>query len=496
LLQKQLAIRYYPATIVRNLAGSPSRRHRAEPGLEDPISTGISLFSVLFFVVANGFFVATEFALVAVRRTRMQQLEDEGEKRAGNVLDLLNHLDTYIAATQLGITLSSLALGWIGEPAVGHLIEPWIHDLPFLPENRVDTLSKTISFILAFSFITALHIVIGELAPKSLALQRPESTSMAVAKPIRIFFLIFRPAIYSLNWVGNWVVRQAGIQPAAGHEQVQSAEELQFAIEASREAGLVDETAHDLVNRAFDFPDLAARQVMVPRTEMAAIPLTASLPEVLAVAADEGYTRLPVYDGDTDHIVGLLNVKRLMPFLRHAVDNDNAPQSFTVAEYLSEPLYVPESLPAPSVLRLMKEQRTQLAVVIDEYGGTAGIISLQDLIEELIGDVDDEEGNEAPVAGVATDPDLIDGLTPISFVIEVRGLNFGSPDDLDVETIGGYVFHNLGREARLGDEVTMPDGERLRVEELDGLRIAKIRLLPPIPAEDEDEPASDPSISA
>ena len=417
----------------------------------------------------------------------MQQLQDEGDKRAGSVLDLLNHLDTYIAATQLGITLSSLALGWIGEPAIGHLIEPWIHELPFLPENRVDTLSKTISFVLAFSFITALHIVIGELAPKSLALQRPEGTSLVVARPIRLFLAIFRPAIYGLNAVGNWVVRLAGIQPAAGHEQVQSAEELQFAIEASREAGLVDATAHDLVNRAFDFPDLAARQVMVPRTEMTAIPLSASLPDVLAVAADEGYTRLPVYDGDTDHIVGLLNVKRLMPFLRQAVDNGNEPPSFTVAEYLSEPLYVPESLPAPHVLRLMKEQRTQLAVVIDEYGGTAGIISLQDLIEELIGDVDDEEDENAPVAGVAPDPDLIDGLTLISDASEERSLNFGAADELDVETVGGYVFHRLGRVAELGDEVILPDGERLRVEELDGLRISRVRVLPPAPPEPEQE---------
>jgi CBS domain containing-hemolysin-like protein len=472
----------------------PFRCNHVWAGLEDPISTGLSLFSVLFFVLANGFFVATEFALVAVRRTRLQQLEEEGDKRATSVLELTNHLDTYIAATQLGITLSSLALGWIGEPAIGHLIEPWIHDLPFLPENRVDTLSKTISFIIAFSIITALHIVLGELAPKSLALQRPEGTSMAVAKPIRVFFTIFRPFIYSLNWVGNWVVRLAGIQPAAGHEQVQSAEELQFAIEASRDAGLVDETAHDLVNRAFDFPDLAARQVMVPRTEMTAIPLTATLPEVLAVAADEGYTRLPVYDGDTDHIVGLLNVKRLMPFLRLAVDSGSEPQSFTVAEYLSEPLYVPESLPAPNVLRLMKEQRTQLAVVIDEYGGTAGIISLQDLIEELIGDIDDDEENgETSEAGAVADPDLIDGLTPISEAIEHYNLDIGSSDDLDVDTVGGYVFHRIGRLAEIGDEVTLASGARLKVEELDGLRIARVRLLPPLPVESsfDDDPARD-----
>jgi len=444
---------------------------------------------VIFFVLANGFFVATEFALVAVRRTRMQQLHEEGDKRAGSVLDLLNHLDTYIAATQLGITLSSLALGWIGEPAVGHLIEPVIRDIPFLPENQRDTLSKTISFIFAFSLITMLHIVIGELAPKSLALQRPEQTSLVVARPIHYFLAVFRPAINALNAIGNRVVSLAGIQPAAGHERVQSAAELQLAIEASREAGLVDATAHDLVNRAFEFPDLAARQVMVPRTEMTAIPLGATLPEVLAVAAEEGYTRLPVYDGDTDHIVGMLNVKRLMPFLLQTVENGNGPEppSFTVAEHLNEPLYVPESLPAPHVLKLMKEQRTQLAVVIDEYGGTAGIISLQDLVEELIGDVDDDrEEDEMPATGVAPDPDLIDGLTPISDAAEERDLDFGDEDALDVDTVGGYVFHRLGRVAEIGDEVTLPKGDRLRVEELDGLRIARVKLLAPLDPDEID----------
>jgi CBS domain containing-hemolysin-like protein len=413
-------------------------------------------------------------------------LQEEGEKRARGVLDLLNHLDTYIAATQLGITLSSLALGWIGEPAVGHLIEPIIHDIPFLPDSQRENLSRTISFVLAFSLITMLHIVIGELAPKSLALQRPEQTALAVARPVHFFWVVFRPAINLLNSVGNNVVKLVGIQPAAGHERVQSAEELQFAIEASREAGLVDATAHDLVNRAFEFPDLAARQVMVPRTEMTAIPLTATLPEVLSIASDEGYTRLPVYDGDTDHIVGLLNVKRLMPFLQRTLENGATPPPFTVADHISEPLYVPESLPVPQVLRLMKEQRTQLAVVIDEYGGTAGIISLQDLIEELIGDVDDEEEETTSAEGRPVDPDILDGLTPILDLVEERELDFGDEDELEVDTVGGYVFHRLGRVAQIGDEVTIPGGNRLRVEELDGLRVSRVRLLPPLESDDAD----------
>src|SRR3712207_3536987 len=203
----------------------------------------------------------------------MQQLVAEGNRRAVGVLDRLNHLDTYIAATQLGITISSLALGWIGEPALAHLIEPGFERLTFLPEGWREGAKHTVAFALAFSIITALHIVLGELAPKSLALQRPDATSLWVAGPIRGFFVVFRPAIDLLNGVGNAVVRLFGIEPAAGHALVQSAEELQLAVDASREAGLVHQTAHDLVDRAFDFTDLRVRHVMVPRTEITAVPV-------------------------------------------------------------------------------------------------------------------------------------------------------------------------------------------------------------------------------
>ena len=460
---------------------APDAIDRAQSSVEeDPISTVLSLVAVVLFVLANGFFVATEFALVAVRRTRVQQLADEGKARAVAVLDRLDHLDTYIAATQLGITISSLALGWIGEPAVGHVIEPLIHDLPFLPEGSRETISKTAGVAIGFSIITALHIVIGELAPKSLALQRPEQTSMVAAGPVHVFFVLFRPIIYFLNAVGNRVVRLFGIEPVAGHAMVQSAEELQLAIGASRAAGQVDETAHDLIDRAFDFPDLAARQVMVPRTEMTALPITASLADVMTVAADDGYTRIPVYEGDADHIVGMLNVKRLMPLLRQSLDEPGTAPTveFRLADYIAEPLYVPETLPAPNVLRLMKEQRTQLAVVIDEYGGTAGIVALQDLVEELIGAIADEEDADDDAPVVEMDPAVLDGLVTIEDAVDALGLDFGDPEALEVDSVGGYVFHRLGRIGVVGDEVLLPDGARLRVEAMDGLRVATLRIIP------------------
>ena len=244
---------------------------RLGPRLGALISTALALVAVLLLVLANGFFVATEFALVSVRRTRIQQLSAEGNPRARRTLDRLDHLDTYIAATQLGITLASLALGWIGEPALAHLIEPAIERVPVGSEATRDTLAHTLGFAVAFAIITTLHIVFGELAPKSLALQRPEGTALFASGPIHGFLVLFRPVIYGLNAVGNAVVRLFGIEPAAGHAMVQSAEELQLSIDASREAGLVNQDAHDFVDRAFAFADVEVRHVMVPRTEMAAV---------------------------------------------------------------------------------------------------------------------------------------------------------------------------------------------------------------------------------
>jgi CBS domain containing-hemolysin-like protein len=460
--------------------------------LEDPISTPVALLAVILLVLANGFFVATEFALVAVRRTRVQQLAAEGSSRARSVLGLLDHLDTYIAATQLGITISSIGLGWIGEPAIARLIEPGIERLAFLPDSWRGGATHTVAFLIAFSIITALHIVFGELAPKSLALQRAEATSLWVAAPIRAFEVVFRPIIFALNGVGNAVVRLFGIQPAAGHTLVQSAEELKLAIDASREAGLVEEAAHDLVDRAFLFTDLDVRHAMVPRTEVTAIPVDASLMEIMRLAAETNHTRLPVYERDNDHIVGVVNIKRLLPLLyegergrggegemngRPPSPSPSLPLSapFNVRNYMREVFAVPETVPAPDVLERMRQARVQLAVVVDEYGGTAGIVTLEDLVESLVGEIEDESALAEPPP--AADGSLVlDGLTTLVEAKEYFDLDLEGT--LDVETVGGWVFGVLGRPAVIGDEVSAPDGRIVRVEELDGLRVARVRVLP------------------
>jgi len=446
---------------------------------ELPIQTALSLLAVILLVLLNGFFVATEFALVSVRRTKMQQLAAEGERRANAVLHRLDHLDTYIAATQLGITIASLALGWIGEPALAHLLEPLFDRMTFIPEATRNAARHTVSFVLAFSVITTLHIVFGELAPKSLALQRPEAVAMASARPVHLFLVIFRPVIIMLNSVGNSVVRWFGIEPAAGHALVQSAEELRLAVDASREAGLVEESAQDLVDRAFLFSDLYARQVMVPRTALSAVSADATLDDILTVATESGHSRLPVYRDDLDHIIGLVNVKRLLPRLREdreALANGTPVQPFAIEDYLSPVLAVPEMAPASDLLEQLRETHTPIAVVIDEFGGTAGIVSLLDLLEHLVGDIEDELAAAEPEEPAAADGSFVlDGLTTLLEAKEFHALDLEDQQH-DVETVGGYVFSRLGRPAEVGDDVTAPDGELLRVVRVDGLRVAEVRV--------------------
>lgn len=454
------------------------RQFRSFPGEESSIQTLLALLAVLLLVLANGFFVATEFALVSVRRTRVQQLAAEGHRQAEKVLAELNHLDTYIAATQLGITMASLALGWIGEPAVASLIEPLIHNLSFIPEGSRDALTHTISFAVGFSLITTLHIVIGELAPKSLALQRPEQTAMAAAGPIHWFYLAFRPAIVGLNAIGNAVVRAIGIDPASGHQLVQSAEELRLAIDASREAGLVEESAHDLVDRALLFPDLEARHAMVPRTEITAVPRNAGLEEVMTAATASGHSRLPVYDGDIDHVVGVIDVKRLLPTLLASANiakNGSAPD-FSMDETMTTVLAVPETASASDLLPRLRAAEAPFAIVIDEYGGTAGLITLVDLVESLVGEISDEfEPSSENGRRTADGSFSLDGLTTLMEAKEFYDLDL---EEDDVETVGGFVFSALGRPAVVGDEVVTEDGQILRVEEIDGLRVARVWVGP------------------
>ncbi|MCL6648027.1 MAG: hemolysin family protein [Chloroflexi bacterium] len=433
------------------------------------LETAVQLLAVAALVFANGFFVASEFALVAVRRSRIEQLVAAGHPTARVVQATLQHLDGAIATTQLGITMASLGLGWIGEATVAALIEPLFAALP-APLPAVGAHSLAVAF--AFATITALHIVLGELAPKTLALQRAEQTALVVARPLALFYQLFRPAIALLNGAGNWVVRLIGLTPSRGHELVHSVEELEILIQSSRQAGVLDEEEAKLLGRVFDFSERHAHSIMTPRTEIVAVPDTVTLSELLEVARTENVSRVPVYHGTIDHIIGMVLLKDLFRVLPDP--DPGVAARFDIRQVMREVLLVPETISIDALLHKMRERKTHLAILLDEFGGTAGLVTMEDIIEEIFGEIRDEsdvDETEEPIVPTA-DGALIDGHTTIRDVNERFGLDL---DDSEYDTIGGYVFGALGRAPALGDAVEVGP-YRFEVIELDGVRISRLRL--------------------
>lgn len=425
----------------------------------------LGILAIALFVLSNGFFVAAEFSLVSVRRTRIAELAERGMAGAQAVQKAIENPDRVIAATQLGITLSSLALGWIGEPALSHLLQPLIALFPSAMQSGV---AHSVSVAVAFSLITFLHVVIGELAPKSIALQNPERTSLIVAGPTLFTERLFKPVIWALNGTGNTLLRLVGIQPASGHQLVHSVQELKMLVDASTEGGVVPEAESEMLHAVFDFGELIVRQVMVPRTEIAAVEAETPLEEIIRLATDSAYTKFPVYEENLDHIIGIVHVKDLLK----AMQSPDC-QGCIARGLMREPLFVPETLPVSTLLRRFRDHRQHSAIVLDEFGGTAGMVTLEDLLEEIVGEVSDMFDTNVP--GFQALPDgsiLIDGLTLIEEVNQQLDLNLV---EKNYDTIAGYVMGKLGRIPRLHD-VVEGDGVRIRVEEMDRLRVARVRL--------------------
>ena len=417
------------------------------------------------FVLANGFFVAAEFSLVSVRRTRIAELVSQGSRGAHWVQRAIDNPDKVIAATQLGITISSLALGWIGEPALAHLIDPAIE---WLPVSIRSNASHSISAVIAFFLITFLHVVVGELAPKSIALQDPEATALVVSRPTLWTEAIFKPVIWLLNGAGQLLLKIVGVPLASGKEMVHSVEELKMLVTASTEGGVVEEDESEMLRAIFDIGDLLVRQVMVPRTEIVAVEAGANFKDVIAIAIQSLYTKFPVYEENLDKIVGILHIKEVLRMM-----NDPSQETCTARELAHEAFFVPEAIPAIDLLRQLRSRRQHMAIVLDEYGGTAGLVTLEDLLEEIVGEVSDQFDVDEPE--IQTLPDgsaLIDGFALIEEVNEELELTLNDPH---YDTIAGYMLGRLGRIARQGD-VVESEGVRLRVVALDGLRIARIAL--------------------
>jgi CBS domain containing-hemolysin-like protein len=418
---------------------------------------------LLALVFANAFFVAAEFAIVTVRKTRVDQLIAEGHAGARSVRRAIAEPESYIAATQLAITMASLALGWIGEPAVVTLIQP---ALALLPAEIAEPTMHTISVGIAFALVTALTIVLGELVPKTIALEKSEATALLVVRPTELFMKLFWPFIRLLNIMGRGVVSLLGLRGRGGHAMVHSEEELKMLVTASQEAGVLEEREEQMLHRVFGFADLTAGQIMTPRTELVALPVGASRASVVELVARSRHTRFPVYRDGLDDVIGMLQVTDLVRALASPAGQ------FDIAALTREVLTVPETLKADDLLGEMRRRHTREALVIDEYGGTAGLVTFESLMERIGGEFG---GADARISVRADGSADIDGLTLVADVNTQFGLVI---DETIYTTVGGYVLGRLGRRARVGDTIEV-DGRQMRVDALDGLRVAQVWLSTP-----------------
>lgn len=432
-----------------------------DDSLDSPGVTVFNLVLVLFLVFLNGFFVAAEFAMVKIRASRMAQLVEEGNKKAKTAQTLIKNLDAYLSATQLGITLASLGLGWVGEPAIAHLIEGPLGKMG-VPEVAVDT----IAFIIAFAIITILHIVLGELAPKSLAIQRAEATVLHVARPMILFHRIMYPFIWILNGTANKVLKWIGVESAKEGELAHTEEEIRLLMKQSNRSGLIDNTEMALFDNIFEFSDRISREIMVPRVDMVSIDIKDSHEEIIEKIDRERHTRYPVSHGDKDHIIGYVHVKDLYLQISNG-------KQFAIQSILRDVIMVSEAAEISAVLKQMQKSRTQIAVVVDEYGGTAGLISTEDIIEELVGEIRDEFDNEelAPILK-AKDGYSVEGRVLVEEINDLLGIEM---DDVDVDTIGGLMYSMLAKQPEIGDTAST-HGFVFTIEKMDENRIERISI--------------------
>jgi len=448
------------------------------------MSPGTGLFVVVLLVAANGFFVATEFALVSSRSTRIDQLAATGNRAARIVQRAKQNPTRFISGTQLGVTVASLLLGWIGENTFAQLIQPVMDSIFVLigqsrsvvATGEISTPAHAIASVLALAMITFFHITLGEQVPKILALQRAESIILFAVQPVSAMAWVLRPFIGLLYLFTNLVLRAIGLEYHGEESAVHSPEELQLLVTQSARAGLMTAPERELVHRAFAFSDETAGEVMVPRTEMIALPVESTIQDALRTAQRHRHTRFPVYEKTIDNVVGILSAKDLLSVA--ARRGPRAPLGDGgLRRLIRPPVIVPQGAAVIEVLARMKAARQPMAVVLDEFGGTAGIVTLKDLVSRLLGSVGDEYAPAThEVRRLADGTIVADGLARVEDVNAQLGTRF---DASEVDSLGGLVFSRLGRRPLVGDEVDLGSSYRARVERLDGLRVARVRLLPP-----------------
>lgn len=435
------------------------------------LSTIFNISLVIFLVLANGFFVASEFALVSVKKPRIEALAKEGSGAAQRCLELLNNPNSYISATQLGITLSSLALGWIGGTAVAALLEPgliWLGaatGMAFLASGAV---LQTISFIIAFSFITFLHIVFGELAPKTAAFELSERVSLIIALPLQIFYKIFYYPIRLLEWFGTKTVRIFGLRPSGEYGSSYTEDEIRQLVKISQESGHLNVEEGTLIHQVFEFSETTVREAMIPRTEIVAIPVTSTLEDIARAFRQYGYSRLPVYRESLDDIAGFIHSKDVMSYLLR-------PKAFRLEKVLQKPMYVVDTAHLEDVLRQMQREKFHFGFVVDEHGGVEGIITLEDLLEEIVGDISDEHDEEVNEQ-IKEEHDgsyVLDGGLAVRDLN--RRLNLHLPISEGYTTIAGFLMSEAGQVLTEGESVKF-NGHIFKIQKVDKRRILKVRM--------------------
>jgi CBS domain containing-hemolysin-like protein len=420
-----------------------------------------NLLLVVLLIIATAFFVATEFAIIRLRSSRVDQMVLEGRKNALAVRRVTSNLDGYLSACQLGITITALGLGWLGEPTVEEILHPLFEQL-HIPHQ----VASILSFIIAFVIITFLHVVFGELAPKSVAIQKAEAVSVLTARPIMFFYKVLYPFIWILNGSANRILRMFGLRPAKEHEEAHSEEELRIILSESYQNGMINQAEFGYVNRIFAFDDLLAREIMVPRTDMVCLNIEDSLQHNLQVIKEEQYTRFPVIKNDKDHIIGFINTKQF--FLHY----DNNPK-FDFNSILLHSMSVSEAMPIKTLLKKMQQQRVHMAILLDEYGGTSGLITIEDILEEIVGEIRDEfdaeEGSEIETLGV--NHVLVDGKVSLDIISNLLQVEL---EDEGLDTIGGWLYK---QNATLKKGVTWQHkGLQFTIREKDRHRIRKVEI--------------------
>ncbi|WRO23568.1 hemolysin family protein [Metallumcola ferriviriculae] len=418
------------------------------------------IFAAIFLVLLNAFFVGAEFSFVKVRKTRLVELAEKGSKTADTALGVTSSLNEYLSACQLGITLASLGLGWLGEPAIAGLLDPLFKGIT----GWTEVYTHSISIIIAFVIITFLHIVLGELVPKSLAIQKPESIALSTAGLLKLFYRIFYPAIWALNAIANLLLHLGGVRQGNEGDLGHTEKELRMLVEVSQRHGHLDKMEGKLLDNVFEFSDRVVSEVMVPRQDMICIFAGQSFANIMEVVKQYGHTRFPLCEGEKDNVIGLIHMRDLFDL------GDNA-STGNITQFKREIIVAPENMPISHLVQKMRSERNHMAVVVDEFGGTAGLVTIEDLVEELVGEIYDEFDTDQPSIKKVGEQDYeINGrvlLEEVSDILDVR------LDEKNVATIGGFVFSKLGRRPTAGDEI-FAGGYCFQVLEISGIRITKV----------------------